>query len=99
MTDFCHACGKPKQGFQLLKLAGMTTLVVLCCAGWAFSGLLAWEIERVRDRLDRLPQATFLSMPGPYPTVTVYREGVIIREPDKFAPDPLRKPENKKGVK
>lgn len=96
MTDFCHACGKPHRDRMPLLMA---VLAACCLFGWAFSALLAWEIGRTRDRLDRLPQATFLSLPGHYPSVTVYREGWSAKEPDRSVVDPLRKPENKKGGK
>lgn len=75
----------------------VVVLAVLVLASLAGVGLSLMEIESLRDRVSRLPQAqhSTFNVTGAYPHIRVIPEGWDMTEPQNI-PDPFRKPEKKK---
>lgn len=89
----CPVCGHSPSRLPLwVAIQGVVILFLsaaLC--------VLGYELDRLRDRVDRIPivQHSVLNISGMYPHIKVYPEGWDVAEPERMLVEPV-KPNGKK---
>jgi len=89
----CSRCGHLIPSSRLPLWVALEGVVILFLA--AALCVLGWELDRLRDRVDRIPimQHSAFQITGDYPHIRVFKQGWDLEEPE---PEPYKPV---KGVK